>query len=492
MGKLTLPRTLPNVKTVYVTVLYANLRINLKCWKREIYLMLKKNDICQIKITDMGSKAEGIGRFDNFVIFADNCLPGDICEVKILKVNKSRAYGKVLTVIRPSPFRVLPPCQVSDKCGGCALMHMDYAEQLKLKEKKVHDSLTRIGGFKTPNILPIEPMYNPKAYRNKSSIPVREEKGGIKIGYYAKNSHRIVENQSCCIADDIVEEVIESVYDYMASCGVRAYNELNKTGVIRHIVVKSAFGTGQVMVILVLNTKNGKLPKSYDYLVQKLIQIKGMTSICFNYNKVATNVIMGKSNFFVWGKEYISDRLGEFDIKISPHSFYQINPVQALKMYECALGFAEIGAKDTVIDAYCGIGTISLFFAGRAKKVYGIETVAEAISDANENAKINEAKNLEFILGKAEEVIYNFIDKEISVDIIVVDPPRKGCDMKFLEAVGKLRLRKVVYISCNPDTLARDAAILAGFGYELKAAKPFDMFCHTLHVEIVALFELGI
>ena len=458
---------------------------------KAVDFMLKKNDICQIEITDIGNKAEGIGRYDNFVIFADNCLPGDICEVKILKVKKSHAYGKVLSVVKASPFRVLSPCPVSDKCGGCALMHMDYNEQLKLKEKKIYDSLTRLGNFKNPNILPIEPMDNPKAYRNKSSIPVREEKGEIKIGYYAKNSHRIVENHSCCIADNVVKEVIETVYEYMISCGVRAYNELKNTGVIRHIVVKSAFGTGQIMVILVLNAKNGKLPKNHEYLIEKLSQIEGMASICFNYNNEATNIIMGKGNLCAWGKEYIVDKLGEWDIKISPHSFYQINPVQALKMYECALEFAEVKTEDTVIDAYCGIGTISLFFAKKANMVYGIEVVAEAVEDANQNAKANNIRNIEFILGRAEEVIYNFTGKGINADIIVLDPPRKGCDMKFLEAVAKLKPRKVVYISCNPDTLARDAAVLAESGYTLKGLKPFDLFCHTLHAEVVALMEIS-
>lgn len=484
-----------NVKIVFVMALYVSLQIRTYVLEPVVLIgvylfMLKKNDIRQIEVTDIGSRGEGIGRFDNFVIFADNTLPGDICEVKILKVNKSHAYGKVLKLITPSPFRVVSPCHVSDKCGGCAFMHMEYKEQLKLKAKKLYDSLTRLGGFKNPNILPIEPMESPWVYRNKSSIPVREEKGEIKIGYYAKNSHRIVENPNCCIQDVVVWEIIETVYEYMTACGVRAYNEPDKTGVIRHIVARSAFGTGQVMVVLVLNTKYGKLPKNHDYLIEKLSQIKGMTSICFNYNNDATNVIMGKRNFFVWGKEYIVDRLGEFDIKISPHSFYQINSVQALKIYECALDFAEVRVDDTVIDAYCGIGTIGLFFAKKAKQVYGIEIVDEAVSDANQNAKVNKVQNLEFILGKAEDIIYDFIDKDINADIIVVDPPRKGCDMKFLETVAEIKSRSVVYISCNPDTLARDAAILAEAGYELKAAKPFDMFCHTVHIEVVALLQL--
>jgi len=451
--------------------------------------MLKKNDVRVIEITDIGNKGEGIGRTENFVIFADNCLPGDICEIKILKVKKSYAYGKVMKILTPSAVRVTSLCAVSDKCGGCALMHMNYAEQLRLKEKKVGESLKRLGGFNDLEILPIEPMDNPKAYRNKAQIPVREENGEIKIGYYAKNSHRVIENQGCYIQSSVVGEVVEAVYEYMVKCNVKAYDEQNLSGMIRHIVVKSAFGTGQVMVILVLNEKVKTLPKNHNILIEELSQIEGVSSICFNYNNEATNVIMGRDNEFVWGKEYIMDRLGEFDIKISPHSFYQVNPAQALKIYDCARSIVEVSGDDIIIDAYCGTGTIGLFFAKTAKKVYGIESSPHAINDAKWTADKNNVSNMEFILGNAEEKIYEFINKDVDVDIIVVDPPRKGCDIKFLEAITKLKPQKVVYISCNPDTLARDLKFLAEHGYELKLVKPFDMFCHTMHVEAVALVE---
>jgi len=451
--------------------------------------MLKKNDVHVINIIDIGSKAEGIGRVDNFVVFVDNCLPGDICEVKILKVKKNYAFGKVVRVITASPLRVTPPCPASDKCGGCALMHMNYSEQLKLKEKKVRDSLERLGGFSDPAIFPIEHMESTKAYRNKAQIPVREENSEIKIGYYAKNSHRVVENSGCYIQCDVVEEIVQIVHEYMIGQRIPAYNEAGLSGMIRHIVVKSAFGTGQIMVVLVLNAKPGVLPKNHKLLIEELSQIDGMASICFNYNNESTNVIMGAVDEVIWGQGHIMDKLGKFDIKISPQSFYQVNPVQTLKIYECALDFAEVSDADTVIDAYCGAGTISLFFAQRAKKVYGIEVLSQAIDDANRSAEVNDMTNLEFILGKSEEVIYEFIDKDIAVDIIVVDPPRKGCDIKFLEAAAKLGPKKIVYISCNPDTLARDLKILADDGYDLKAVKPFDMFCHTLHVEAVTVLE---
>jgi len=451
--------------------------------------MLKKNDIKIIEITDIGSKGEGIGRADSFVIFVDNSLPGDVCEVKILKAKKSYAYAKVMKVIAPSALRVESPCAVSQKCGGCALMHMDYGEQLKLKENKVRESLKRIGGFEAVNVLSIEPMDTPKAYRNKAQIPVREESGEIKIGYYAKNSHRVVENRGCYIQSDVVEDVVEVVRGYMKANGIKAYNEARLSGLVRHIVVKSAFGTGQVMVILVLNAKFKTLPKNHNELIEELVQIEGISSICFNYNSESSNVIMGERNEFVWGEEYIFDRLGEFDIKLSPHSFYQVNPVQALKIYECARDFAEVTKDDVVIDAYCGTGTIGLFFAGSASKVYGIESSPHAVKDAKLTALLNDVENIEFILGKAEEKMPERVEMGVKTDIVVLDPPRKGCDIRFLEAIVDIAPKKVVYISCNPDTLARDLKFLAENGYELGAVKPFDMFCHTTHVETVAVME---
>jgi len=451
--------------------------------------MLKKNDVKIIEITDIGSKGEGIGRADNFVVFIENSLPGDICEVKILKAKKSYAYGKVMKVINPSTLRTESPCAVSDKCGGCALMHMAYSEQLKLKENKVRESLKRIGGFEAANVLPIEPMDTPKAYRNKAQIPVREENGEIKIGFYAKNSHRVVENDGCYIQSEVVEDVVEIVRDYMKANGVKAYNETNLSGLVRHIVVKSAFGTGQIMVVLVLNAKPKVLPKNHGELVEELAQIKGVTSICFNYNNESTNAIMGERNEFVWGEQYIFDKLNEFEVKLSPHSFYQVNPVQAVKMYEYARDFAEVTKDDVVIDAYCGTGTIGLFFASGAAKVYGIELSSHAVSDAKLTALVNDVNNIEFILGKAEGKMPELVDMGVKADVVVLDPPRKGCDIKFLEAVVVLAPKKVVYISCNPDTLARDLKFLAQNGYELRAVKPFDMFCHTTHVECVAVMQ---
>ena len=451
--------------------------------------MLTKNDYCQVEIIDIGHKGEGIGRYDNFIIFADNCLPGDVCKIKILKVKKSYAYGKVEQIIKPSPARVDAPCPVAVKCGGCSLMHMDYNEQLKFKQKKVFDSLTRIGGLENPNILPIEPMENTMGCRNKAQIPVREENGKILIGYYAKNSHRIVENDSCYIQDKVVREVVEAVRAYMTENNVPAYSEEKNKGLIRHIIVKSGFATGQVMVCIVLNAKNNYLPKNHEILEEYLTEIEGIASISFNYNAKDTNVIMGESNRFIWGNEYIEDALGGFKFKISPHSFYQVNPAQAVKMYECALDFAQTSNTDTVIDAYCGTGTISLFFAGKAKKVYGIEIVPQAIEDAVFNAAENNVKNAEFLPGKAEDIMEDFAQQGIKADIIIADPPRKGCEPEFLHAIGKIAPEKFVYISCNPDTLARDIAILKEYGYCLEKAKPFDLFAYSTHVECVSLLR---
>jgi len=454
--------------------------------------MLNKNDYCQIEITDIGHKGEGIGRYNDFVIFADNCLPGDICKVKILKSKKTYAYAKVEEIAKPSPARVEAPCGVADKCGGCSLMHMDYSKQLKFKEKKVFDSLTRIGGLENPAILPIEPMESTMACRNKAQIPVREENGRIKIGYYTKNSHRIVENYDCYIQDKQVKKVIEAVKSYMEENNISAYNEEKNKGLIRHIIVKSAFATGQIMVCVVVNAKANHLPENYESLIDELTDIDGMASISFNYNARDTNVIMGESNRFIWGSEYIEDELGGFKFKISPHSFYQVNPVQAVKMYECALDFAGVKKTDTVIDAYCGTGTISLFFAEKAGKVYGIEIVPQAVEDAVFNAAENDVENVEFSLGKAEDIMADFAQSGIKANIIIADPPRKGCEPEFLHAIGKIAPEKFVYISCNPDTLARDIAVLKDYGYCLEKAKPFDMFCYSTHVECVVLLSRAI
>ncbi|MBE6011657.1 MAG: 23S rRNA (uracil(1939)-C(5))-methyltransferase RlmD [Lachnospiraceae bacterium] len=449
--------------------------------------MFKKNDETEILISDIGTKGEGIGKINDFVFFVDGALPGDICLIKILKVNKSYGYGKIIEIRKPSPDRVLSPCPVSDKCGGCSLMHLNYEAQLKLKQKKVKDSLERIGGFKNIEVSPVVPMENLRGYRNKAQVPVRNVKGNLEVGFFAKNSHNLIPVTDCYIQTETSSSILEKIKEYAVLNAIPAYDEENHSGILRHVLIKTGFKTGEIMVVLAINLKEGKPLKNQDSLIDSLKVVEGMKSIVLNYNSKKNNTILGISSKTLWGSDYISDYLGEMKFKISPLSFYQVNPVQTEKMYKKALEFADIKETDTVIDAYCGIGSISLFLAQKAKKVIGIEIVEDAVKDAEFNAQVNNIKNAEFIAGKSEEVIYDLINKEIKADVLVVDPPRKGCDERFLSAVADFMPEKIVYVSCNPDTLARDLKFLGEKGYNIKEVQPFDMFGFSYHVETVIM-----
>ncbi|WP_250227847.1 23S rRNA (uracil(1939)-C(5))-methyltransferase RlmD [Anaeropeptidivorans aminofermentans] len=449
--------------------------------------MFKKNDETEILISDIGTKGEGIGKINDFVFFVDGALPGDICLIKILKVNKSYGYGKIIEIRKPSPDRVLSPCPVSDKCGGCSLMHLNYEAQLKLKQKKVKDSLERIGGFKNIEVSPVVPMENLRGYRNKAQVPVRNVKGNLEVGFFAKNSHNLIPVTDCYIQTETSSSILEKIKEYAVLNAIPAYDEENHSGILRHVLIKTGFKTGEIMVVLAVNLKEGKPLKNQDSLIDSLKVVEGMKSIVLNYNSKKNNTILGISSKTLWGSDYISDYLGEMKFKISPLSFYQVNPVQTEKMYKKALEFADIKETDTVIDAYCGIGSISLFLAQKAKKVIGIEIVEDAVKDAEFNAQVNNIKNAEFIAGKSEEVIYDLINKEIKADVLVVDPPRKGCDERFLSAVADFMPEKIVYVSCNPDTLARDLKFLGEKGYNIKEVQPFDMFGFSYHVETVIM-----
>ncbi len=449
--------------------------------------MFKKNDETEILISDIGTKGEGIGKINDFVFFVDGALPGDICLIKILKVNKSYGYGKIIEIRKPSPDRVLSPCPVSDKCGGCSLMHLNYEAQLKLKQKKVKDSLERIGGFKNIEVSPVVPMENLRGYRNKAQVPVRNVKGNLEVGFFAKNSHNLIPVTDCYIQTETSSSILEKIKEYAVLNAIPAYDEENHSGILRHVLIKTGFKTGEIMVVLAVNLKEGKPLKNQDSLIDSLKIVEGMKSIVLNYNSKKNNTILGISSKTLWGSDYISDYLGEMKFKISPLSFYQVNPVQTEKMYKKALEFADIKETDTVIDAYCGIRSISLFLAQKAKKVIGIEIVEDAVKDAEFNAQVNNIKNAEFIAGKSEEVIYDLINKEIKADVLVVDPPRKGCDERFLSAVADFMPKKIVYVSCNPDTLARDLKFLGEKGYNIKKVQPFDMFGFSYHVETVIM-----
>lgn len=475
----------------------------------------KKNDIVIVTIEDIGSDGEGIGKVDGFTLFVKDAVIGDTVEAKIMKAKKNYAYARLEKVITPSPFRVEPKCAYHRQCGGCQVQALSYEKQLEFKANKVRNHLLRIGGFEQELLdavmEPIVGMEEPYHYRNKAQYPVGTDKNGeIITGFYAGRTHSIISNTECYLGVPGNKEILELILDYMKQNQVSAYNEETGEGCVRHVLIRTGFTSGEIMVCLVINGRDKKRCKTGEYLpaqeklLEALAGISGMTSVSVSLNTEKTNVIMGKEIHTLWGESTISDvihvrdmnregypRTGqELCFKISPLSFYQVNPVQTEKLYSLALEYAGLTGQETVWDLYCGIGTISLFLAGSAKKVYGVEIVPQAIEDAKENAKRNGITNAEFFVGKAEEVLPEKYEKEgIYADVIVVDPPRKGCDEACLDTMLKMHPERIVYVSCDSATMARDVKILCEGGYELKKVRPVDQFGHTVHVETVVLMS---
>ncbi len=443
---------------------------------------VEKNKIYTAVINDIGETGMGIGKIDGFTVFADGALPEEEVKVLIVKVKKNYCFGKVMEIVKPSPYRTEPVCPVFKKCGGCQLMNMTYEGQLAFKTKKVKDCIERIGGLKGVEVKDALGASNPYNYRNKAQFPV----GNGKIGFYAKHSHNIIDTEKCHIQNSINEAVVEAVRGYMKDNKVSAYDETTGKGIIRHIFTRIGKATGEVMVGLVINSNN--IPKEYDF-VKRIKAIDGVKSIMININKEKSNVILGRKSRVLWGKDTISDYIGDIKYDISLLSFYQVNPDQTKVLYEKALSLADLKGGETVMDIYCGIGTISLFLAQKAKKVYGIEIVEEAIEDAKKNAVVNGIENAEFFAGKAEEVIPKLYVDGIKADVVVVDPPRKGCDINVINTIIDMKPEKVVYVSCDPSTLARDLRLLADGGFEIKEVRPVDQFPHTVHVECVVLLS---
>lgn len=448
----------------------------------------KKNDVVTVTIEDMGTDGEGIGKVEGFTLFIKDALIGDVVDAKLMKVKKNYGYARLMNIIAPSPDRVKPKCPVYRQCGGCQIQALDYQAQLKFKERKVRGNLERIGGFTDISLEPIIGMEEPYHYRNKAQFPVGTDKNDeIVVGFYAGRTHDIIPNTKCYLGTKVNEEILQVVLEYMKKYNISAYDEASGKGLVRHILIRTGFTSGEIMVCLVVNGK--KLPKS-EKLVEALTKIQGMTSITINTNEKRTNVILGEEIHLLWGTTYIQDNIGDITYRISPLSFYQVNPVQTKKLYETALEYADLKGEETVWDLYCGIGTISLFLAQKAKMVYGVEIVPQAIEDARENAVLNNIQNAKFYVGKAEEVLPELYEKEgIYADVIVVDPPRKGCDEKCLETIVKMQPKRVVYVSCDSATLARDLRYLCDRGYEVKRGRACDMFPMTGHVETVVLMS---
>ena len=448
----------------------------------------KKNDLVTLEITDLGSSGEGIGKVDGYTLFVKDALIGDVIEAKIIKTKKNYGYGRLMTILTPSPARVEARCPQARACGGCQIQPLDYAKQLEYKENKVKELLDRVGKVSDYVMEPIIGMEDPWYYRNKAQFPVGTSKEGeIVTGFYAGRTHSIVPVQECFIQHPLNEQLMAIVRQWMNEFNVTAYDETKQTGLVRHIFTRIGKYTGEVMVCLVINGK--KIPKP-EVLIERLKAVEGMTSICLNINRENTNVILGKTIKCLWGQDYITDKIGDIAYRISPLSFFQVNPIQTQKLYGTALEYAELTGNETVWDLYCGIGTISLFLGKAAKKVCGVEIVPEAIADAKENAKLNGIENADFFVGKAEDVLPEQYDKYgVYADVIVVDPPRKGCDEKLLQCMVEMAPKRIVYVSCDPATLARDLNFLEANGYKVKKVRCTDMFPHSTHVETVCLLN---
>ncbi|MBH0167077.1 23S rRNA (uracil(1939)-C(5))-methyltransferase RlmD [Fictibacillus sp. 7GRE50] len=453
-------------------------------------LPVHKNESYEVDIVDLTHEGAGVARVNGFTLFVPNTLPGERAKIKVIGVKKGFGFGRLEELIEESPERVEPPCPIYKWCGGCQLQHLSYEGQLEYKRKLVEDVLARIGKLEDVPVLSTLGMgEEPWRYRNKAQVPVGERNGRIITGFYQKRSHEIVEMDSCIITGDTNDDAVQAVKEIMNQYNISAYNEEKHKGILRHIIARYGKTTGDLMIVLVTNGQD--LPQRKKIVEDIRKALPEIKSIVQNVNSKRTNVIFGEETRVLWGAEYIYDFIGDIKFAISARSFYQINPDQTKVLYDQALQYAELNGDETVIDAYCGIGTISLFLAQKAKKVYGVEIVPEAIEDARRNAELNNLHNAEFAVGKSEDVIPEWKKQGITPDVIVVDPPRKGCDEELLKTIIEMKPKRVVYVSCNPATLARDLRVLEDGGFKTQKVQPVDMFPQTTHVEAVALLELN-
>ena len=489
---------------------------------------MKKNDIFELEITDMGTDGEGIGHYDGMTFFVKDALIGDVITARATKLKKNYGYARVEEIKTPSTFRVEPQCELHKRCGGCQIQALSYEKQLEFKNNKVRNNLMRIGGFSEAKLdskmQPPVGADNPYRYRNKAQFPVGYDRdGNIVTGFYASRSHNIIPVEDCRLGVPQNKEILDIIKEWMNECVITPYDENTHKGLVRHVLIRYGFTSKQIMVCLVINGDSLEVKRragnAADILCERLSKIDGMTSISYNINKENTNVILGKKTVCIWGRPYIEDTIHLLSYpdftpqgtgityQISPQSFYQVNPKQTEKLYSTALAFAGLTGNENVWDLYCGIGTISLFLSQKAKQVYGVEIVPQAIEDAKNNAKLNGITNAQFFVGKAEEVLPQFYENAkktekitddtkttgrtdmLRPDVIVVDPPRKGCDEKCLDTMLAMSPERIVYVSCDSATLARDLKILCEEKYELMKWQAFDQFSHTTHVETVVLLS---
>jgi 23S rRNA (uracil1939-C5)-methyltransferase len=451
--------------------------------------LFDKNKEYDLDIISQGYQGEGIAKKEGYPVFIQGALKGERATIRIIKVNKKYAYGRITKIINQSEDRVLPECEFYKKCGGCSLQHMSYQSQLHFKWNRVKECISKLGGINEDLVsYPLGMTDNPFRYRNKVQLPIGRINGEIVIGFYSPRSHNIVDINSCLIQNSIADKIVKLTREWIIDNKIEPATvdgEFNPNGILRHLMIRNGFKTGEVMIVLVATTEN--IPELQKYINLMSESIEGLKSIVVNINKNNTNVILGDECVTVFGSDTIQDYIGDYKFNISPLSFFQVNPKQTEVLYNKALEFADLTGSETVFDAYCGTGTITLFLSQKAKKVYGVEIIEPAIINARENAVINNVDNVEFFVGKSEEIIPNLIKDNIVADVIVVDPPRKGCDIKLLETIAESGVAKIVYVSCDPSTLARDLKILESKGYQTIKVQPVDMFPETYHVESVAL-----
>lgn len=455
----------------------------------KVNVPVKKGDNIELQIAGLGSSGEGVGRYDGFTVFVHGALPEETVQAEIVLVKKNYAVGKLIKIITASPDRVEPVCPVYADCGGCQLQHLSYAGQLRMKQQQVKDALTRIGHLDI-EVLPVIGCNNPWNYRNKMQFPAASgAEGKISIGCYAAATHSVIDTGSCMIQKEANNEVLTTVRKWMQRYGISAYDEKTGKGLIRHVMSRVGVHSGEVMAVLITSAYD--IPHKKELVEWLTKYVPNLVSVVQNINKKPTNIVMGNKTRVLYGQPTITDSLGALSFNISAQSFFQVNSEQAEKLYNKALEYTALSGNETVVDVYCGTGTISLYLAKHAGKVYGIEIVAPAIEDAKKNAQENNCNNAEFILGDAAEKLPHLLAESVKPDVVVVDPPRAGCEQKVLKAIADVEPQRIVYVSCNPASLARDLAYLAERGYKAMAAQPVDMFPMTSHVETVVSLSKG-
>ena len=444
---------------------------------------IKKNSNYIMDITGMTHEGQGVGRIEGFTVFADGALFGEQVEVKIIKLNKTYAVGKLMYILKPSANRVTPFCEAYKRCGGCSLQHLNYDGQLAYKTNLVRENISRIGKLEDVTVRETIGMHPPFKYRNKAQYPVSNVNGAVVTGFYARHSHDVIDSKECGIQDETSDMVRKIVKEFINKKKIPVYDESTGKGLVRHVMTRAGFKTGEMMVALVIN--GNTLPYSQELIERLVSGLPAIKSICLNINTERTNIILGERNIKLYGNDTILDYIGKYKFHISPLSFFQVNPVQTEVLYGKALEYAALTGSETVFDLYCGIGTISLFLSEKAKMVYGVEVMEDAVNDARRNAEINNIKNVEFMAGQVEKVIPVLYSQGIKADVVVLDPPRKGCDEELLRTITDMQPQRVVYVSCNPATLARDLKYLGENGYKTVEVQPVDMFPWTTHVECV-------